>query len=88
MKLKCICSSENESTTHFFLHCHYYVPIRGTLFQKLREIVNNLQELCGQTVTKSLLYGSHNLKCNQNSQILRCTIKYIMDSNRFTGSLF
>ena len=40
--LKCICSSENELITHFFLHCHFYVPIRATLFDKLKEIVNNL----------------------------------------------
>ena len=25
---KCICSFENESTTHFFLHCHFYIPIK------------------------------------------------------------
>ena len=84
---KCICSSENESTTHF-LHCHFYIPIRGNLFDKLKEIVHNLQELSDQTVTEILLYGSPNLKGNQNSQILECTIKYIMDSKRFTGSLF
>ena len=86
--LKCICSSENESTTHFFLHCHFYIPIRATLFDKLKEIVNNLQELSNQTVTEILLHGNPNLKGNQNSQILKCTITYIMDSKRFTGSLF
>ena len=85
---KCICSFENESTTHFFLHCHFYIPIRATLFDNLKEIVNNLQELSDQTVTEMLLYGSLNLKGNQNVQILKCTIKYIMDSKRFTSSLF
>ena len=40
---KCICSSENESATHFFLHCHFYIPIQTTLFDKLKELVNNLQ---------------------------------------------
>ena len=84
----CICSFENESTTHFFLHCHFYIPLRATLFGKLKEIVNNLQELSDQTVTEMLLYGSPNLKGNQNSQILECTIKFITDSKRFTGSLF
>ena len=79
---KCICSFENESTTHFFLHCHFYIPIRATLFDNLKEIVNNLQELSDQAVTIMLLYGSPNLKGNQNSQILECTIKFIMDSNR------
>ena len=44
----CICSFENESTTQFFLHCHFYIPIRATLLDKLQEIVNNLQELSNQ----------------------------------------
>ena len=65
---------------------HFYIPIRATLFDKLKEMVNNLQELSDQN--EILLYGSHNLKGNQNLQILNCTIKYIMDSKRFTSSLF
>ena len=28
---KCICSSENQSTLHFFLHSHYYIPIRKSV---------------------------------------------------------
>ena len=70
---KCIYSSENESTTNFLLHCHFYIPIKPTLFNKLKEIVNNLQELSDQTVTELMLYGSPNLKGNQNLQILKCT---------------
>ena len=85
---KCVCSSENESTTHFSLHCSFYIPVRATLFDKLKEIVSNLQDFSDQTVTEMLLYDSRNLKDNQNSQILNYTIKYIMDSKRFTGSLF
>ena len=57
-------------------------------FDKLREIVNNLQELSDQTVTEMLLYSITNLKGNQSKQILKCTMNYIMDSKRFTGSLF
>ena len=44
-----ICSSENKSTTHFFLHCHFYIPVRATFFNKLKEIGNDLQELSDQT---------------------------------------
>ena len=78
-----ICSSENEPTTHFFLQCHFYIPKRATLLDKLKEILNNSQELSDQTVTEMLLYGSPNIKGNQNSQILECTIKYIMNTKRF-----
>ena len=70
--LRYICSPENKSTTHFFLRCHFYIPIRATFFDKLKKIVNNLQELSDQTVTEILLYGSPNLvKGSQNSQILK-----------------
>ena len=49
---KCICSSENESTADFFFKCLFYNPIRATSFDKLKEIVNNLQELSDLTVTE------------------------------------
>ena len=84
---KCICSSENEATTLFFFHCHFYIPMKATLYHKLKEIVNNLQDVYDQTVTEILLYGSPNFKSNQNLQILKCTIKYITDSKKFSGSL-
>ena len=84
---KCICISENEWKAHFFLHCHSYIPIRTTLFDKLKEWINNLQELSDQKVTELLLCGYPNLKGNQDSQIAKCTIKYIVDSKRYTSSL-
>ena len=85
-KPKCI--SKNDSASHFFLYCHFYIPISATLFDKLKEIGNNLQEVSNQTVTTIPLHGSPNLKDNQNLQILKFTNKYTMDSKRFTGSLF
>ena len=62
--------------------------LTASCINKLKKIVNNLQELSDQTVTEILLYDSPNLKGNQNSHILKCTIKFIMDSKRFTSSLF
>ena len=64
--LKCICSSESELTTHFFLHYHFYIPIQATLLDKLKELNNNFHELSNQTVTATLLHGTPNLKGNQN----------------------
>ena len=42
---KCIFSSENESKFHFNLHCHFYTPIKNTLFYKFKKIVTNLQKI-------------------------------------------
>ena len=61
---KCICSSENESTSQFFLHCH--TLIRNTLFDKLKEIATNLQELSDQNITEILLHGSPHFTDIQN----------------------
>ena len=69
------------------MHCHSYIPIRTTLFNKLKESINNLQELSDQKVTELLLYGTPNFKGNQDSQIAKCSIKYIVDSKRYTSSL-
>ena len=44
--------------------------MQATLFDTLKEIVNNLQELFDQNVTEILLCDSPNLKGNQNWQIL------------------
>ena len=42
---KWICSSENESILHFFLHCNYYIPIRKTLSEEVKTIDANLLKL-------------------------------------------
>ena len=65
---KCICSSENESTTHFFLHCHFYIPIRATLFDNLKEIVN-LQEHSEQPVTECCYMAAWILKAIKASKL-------------------
>ena len=84
---KCICSSENESTLHFFLHYHYYIPIRKTLFEEVKTTDANLLKLPDCKPTDILLYGCSHFDENQN-QLLISSIEYIMNSKRFDGSLF
>ena len=69
-KPKCICSSENESS-HFFFHCHFYTPIRNTLFDKLKEINTNQLELSDQNITEVLLYSNPRFTDIQNCIILK-----------------
>ena len=54
---ECICDSESESTLHFFLHCHYYIPIRKILFEEVKAIDANLLKLPDCKLTGILLYG-------------------------------
>ena len=77
----CICSLERKTTSHFFLNCHYYHPIRLTLFNKLCEIDMNLPNLSEEKFLNIFLVISF-------QSILNSTIKYITCSNCFNGSIF
>ena len=84
----CTCTLEVESTTHFFLHCHYYNNIRKTLLDDLKVINVNILKLSETALTDLLLYGEASFDKIQNKMILTASIKFIIDSDRFTGSIF
>ena len=84
---KCICSSENESTLHFFLHSHYYISIRKALFEEVKAIGANLLKFPDCKLTDILLYGCSHFDENQNRFLLISSIEYIMNSKRLDGSL-
>ena len=46
----CTCSLQVKTTSHFFLHYHYYHPNRLTLFNKLCEIDMNLPNLSEEKI--------------------------------------
>ena len=84
----CTCTLEVESTTHFFLHCHYYNNIRKTLLDDLKVINVNILKLSETALTDLLLYGEASFDKIQNKMILTASIKFIVDSDRFTSSIF
>ena len=81
------CSSEVESVSYFFLHCHYYSNIRLTLLNELQSIDINLLNQEDDIVVEVLLYGSTKFNTNQNFTLLSSSIDYILKSERFSGSL-
>ena len=85
----CTCTLEVESTTHFFLHCHYYYNnIRKTLLDDLKVINVNILKLSETALTDLLLHGEASFDKIQNKMILTASIKFIVDSDRVTGSIF
>ena len=84
----CTCSLDAETTSHFFLHCHNYHPMRLTLLNELCEIDMNLPNLSEEKFLNIILYGSSFFSDSQNQSIFNSTIKYITDSNCFSGSIF
>ena len=81
------CSIEPETTLHFFLHCHNFLNIRRKLFDKIKLLDETLLQLKDQSLLTVLLFGSKIYNEQVNVQILNASIDYIIDSDRFTGSL-
>ena len=70
------------------MHCHYYSNIQKTLLDDLKVINVNILKLSGTALTDLLLYGESSFDMIQNKIILTVSIKFIVDSDRFTGSIF
>ena len=84
----CTCSLEVESTFHFFFDYHYYNCIRHIMFNELCEVEFNLLNASDEKLVNILLYGSSLFSCSQNRSILNLSIRYIIDLNHFSGSIF
>ena len=84
----CTCGLEPESTSHFFLHCHHYNTIRSILFEDLNSVDKNLFKLSDNELTLILLYGSTKYSLMNNRILLNSLIKYIENSQQFSGPLF
>ena len=84
----CSCSIEVESTSHYFLRCHFYDALRATLMNDLRNIDSDLPALRDENLTNILLYGNQIYDDKANQIILMHVIRYIKDSQRFDEPLF
>ena len=82
------CSLEVESTSHLFLHCHYHDFIRHIMFNDLGKVDVDLPNASDKKPVNIFLYGSSLFSYNQNRSILNSSIRYIIDSNRFSESIF
>ena len=83
----CSCSLEVEWVSHFLLHCHYFTDIRKTRFRELRLVDENILNQSDNEIPEVLLYGSSKFKLEQNYSILRSSIKFIIKSEIFSGSI-
>ena len=84
----CNCGEDIESTIHFFLHCPIFNDIRATLFRKIRGIDNVIMNEDDSTTVQILLFGHSHYNNHTNNEILKSTIEYILESDRFSGPLF
>ena len=77
-----------ESTSHYFLRCHFFDALRATLMKDLRNIDSNLPTLKDENLINILLCGNQKYDDKTNQIILMHVIRYIKDSQRFDEPLF
>ena len=83
----CSCSIQIESTSHFLLHCHHYTDICLTLLNSIAEITGNTFNITDEFLVNLLLFDSQKYSEIDNSLIVNATIKYLLDSVRFSDPL-
>ena len=84
------CSLEVESTKHFkhfFLHCHYYSAFHISFLDDLNNISPQFTVFSEDVFVKTLLYGNPMFNENDNQEIPETSIRYLIDSIRFSGRL-
>ena len=83
----CSCSIKAETTTHYFLGCHFYNAKTSALINELNEVGISFSSLNENKFIDLILYGSEKFDDKKNDKILISTIKFIKDSQRFNEKL-
>ena len=83
----CSCSIKPETTLQLFLHCHNFLNTRRKLFHGMKLLDETLLQLNEESLLTVILFGSKTYNKQKNVQILSASIDYIINSNRFTGTL-
>ena len=84
----CSYSLEVENAIHFFLRCHHYSTFHMGLINKVNQIDENFSYLSDDNKICLLLYGDSRFDDNKNNFILSASITYILETERFSTSLF
>ena len=71
----CTFGKDIESTMHFFLHCTSFLIPRQILFQKIRNIDDNILSQSETQPTQTLLYGNQNYHLSIKKPIINSTIE-------------
>ena len=84
----CEYGKDIESPMHFFLHCSKFLIPRQTLFQKIRDIDDNILYQSETQLTQTRLYGNQNCHSSINRLIIISTMEYLISTERFKCSIF
>ena len=83
----CSCSLEVETTNHYVLLCHYYNNIHKMLLDTVKGITDVcLSDFSDETLV-NLLYGNSNYSLEENKEVIKASINFVLSSQRFAGAL-
>ena len=76
----CSCGKEPEATLHsslYLLRCDLYSIYRLELINDICALNRSLENLSEEKILKILVYGAEDFTFHTNSEILKCTVKFI-----------
>ena len=82
----CDCGIGSEDNLHFFIKCGLHQAARINLVRATVNIFrnNNLIHLSQIELVKVYMYGHPDINCTENCLILKASIKYIKETERFS----
>ena len=84
----CSCSLEIEDTSHYLRHCHHFSHHHVVFLNSVKSICDNFDSMSDNVKEDLLLHGDSQFDENKNKFILKATINYTKNAERFSGSLF
>ena len=82
----CGCGCESEITAHFLLRCQNHLIYRLKLLKNVYNLDQTLRNYGDDHLIHILLYGSEKFTFNLNKEIIKLTICYLKDTERFNES--
>ena len=80
----CLCHAPNETVSHYFLECFLYTVERMTLFDLVRQSVDNFDRLTKARQLEILLFGYPDKEYSETNKTLTYNVQnYILQTNRF-----
>ena len=83
----CSCGKEPETTLHYLLLSDFYSIYRLELLNNIFALNHSLKNISEGNLLK-VHYGAEEFSFKINSEILKCTKKFIKKTNRFSSPLF
>ena len=84
----CSCNIGIENTVHYFLHCPNFSFGQNTILNEIAIADRSIIDQDDIKIIQNLLYGNPSYSVNDNKLILNASIKYILKTKRFEGSIF